>query len=58
MHNRSVVMLNLELDIEVFKLLTIKLSAIVDNNNSRKIKPGDDGFLDKFLGFALSDLGH
>ena len=50
--------LNIELGAEVFKLLVIKLSTIIGNNNSRKTKSKDDGFPNKIFGFALGDLGH
>ena len=51
-------MFDMEVGAEVFKLLIIKLQTIIGNNNSRKTKPGDDGFSNKFPCFGLSDLGH
>ena len=57
MDNRCAMMFDVELAIEVPKLFIIKLSAIVDDENPRKVKSIDDGLPHELSGFGLDNLG-
>ena len=58
MCDRSVTMLNMELDTQVSKLFVIKLPIIVNDDAPRETELRDDGLPDKFPSFGLDDLGH
>ena len=54
MSDGGATMFDMEVDVEVFEFLVIKLPTIISNNNSKKTELGDNGFSNKFPGFALS----
>ena len=51
-------MLYMELDIEVLKLLIVKLSVVIGDNDLREAELADDQFPHELFSLSFSDLGH